>query len=200
MILCKCGCGEEVIQKYKQGKEQLYVDGGHRNRNQQRIRRERLRLAGLPLDPVPAHKRAEYNLNSRLRKQGLDPVAYRQMFERQNGGCDICGAPPPDDRRLAVDHDHDCCPPRGGCSKCIRGLLCWNCNRAIGLLQDNPVWIRAAADYVQREHVDRRKRCKRGHGYDIERVEGGKTIRRCSICRRLLEQARKDVAHDRQNE
>lgn len=48
-----------------------------------------------------------------------------------------------------VDHDHACCPGEGSCGKCIRGLLCASCNLAMGMMRDNPVAFRAAADYLE---------------------------------------------------
>lgn len=63
---------------------------------------------------------------------------YEQMLAAQGGGCAVCGTPPKEDRALAVDHDHSCCPSsRKTCGRCIRGLLCLNCNAALGHVNDN---------------------------------------------------------------
>ena len=61
---------------------------------------------------------------------------YDQLLESQNGLCAICYKPP-GARRLAVDHDHDCCPGKKSCGQCIRGLLCGRCNIGLGYFQDN---------------------------------------------------------------
>jgi hypothetical protein len=66
--------------------------------------------------------------------------------------CDICHQPEPEriDPRtgqqlpLSIDHDH--------ASGEIRGVLCGNCNRAIGLMRDNPALLRAGADYLDRHN------------------------------------------------
>lgn len=52
--------------------------------------------------------------------------------------CAICSRP--DD--LVGDHDHDTGEPRG--------ILCRNCNLAIGNMHDSPQKLRAAADYLER--------------------------------------------------
>jgi hypothetical protein len=43
-------------------------------------------------------------------------------------------------RRLCVDHCHD--------SKVFRGLLCSECNRAIGLMHNDPAIMQNAAYYM----------------------------------------------------
>lgn len=79
-----------------------------------------------------------------LRPYGMTIADYEQMLAEQNGRCVICGTVDPGHGHTAfvVDHCHD--------SGQVRGLLCRNCNSAIGLLQDSPHVIRAAAKYVQR--------------------------------------------------
>lgn len=70
---------------------------------------------------------------------------YDVMLEAQGNGCAICGRTPEEDgKRLAVDHDHE--------NGKVRGLLCSWCNRGIGLLQDSPVLLRSAANYIGGRH------------------------------------------------
>ena len=70
------------------------------------------------------------------------------MFEKQNHLCAICKRP--EVRRfrakggtmsLAVDHCHT--------TGKIRGLLCGNCNQAIGLFREDVVAMQAAVDYLK---------------------------------------------------
>lgn len=79
---------------------------------------------------------------------GLEPGQYDALLAAQGGGCAGCYRPPLG-RRLAVDHDHTCCPGPRSCGKCVRGLLCDPCNRAIGLLLDDPARMRRLAQYVE---------------------------------------------------
>jgi len=75
------------------------------------------------------------------RKYGITPAEYGQMLARQGGVCFLCGSHPRPPYSLHVDHDH--------ASGKIRGLLCFNCNYALGHFADDPDRLRAAARYVE---------------------------------------------------
>lgn len=79
----------------------------------------------------------------------LDPDMYERILAHQGGGCAVCKGQSRSGDRLSVDHDHSCCPDKGrSCGSCIRGLLCEDCNRAIGLMRDDPNLMRSAAQYL----------------------------------------------------
>lgn len=61
---------------------------------------------------------------------------YGTTREELGKCCEICGR----EENLAIDHCHD--------SGKVRGLLCRQCNSAIGLLQDDPLLLEAARRYV----------------------------------------------------
>ena len=72
------------------------------------------------------------------------------MAEAQNGGCAICGGAPKDGPSLHVDHDHACCPGRKkSCGLCLRGLLCEDCNRVLGMFGDDIARFEAAIGYLK---------------------------------------------------
>jgi hypothetical protein len=77
---------------------------------------------------------------------------YNLMLAKSNNGCTICGKTKEQnrDRFLSVDHDHSCCNQKITCGKCIRGLLCDTCNRAVGLLQDNEENAFAVYEYIKK--------------------------------------------------
>lgn len=81
------------------------------------------------------------------RSHSIGVSEYNSMLFQQDGKCAICGTTDPRGRKnvFHVDHDHK--------SGKIRGLLCHNCNLAIGLLEDDVNRIRKAANYVER-HVE----------------------------------------------
>lgn len=82
-------------------------------------------------DPVYARNRAlkiKYNLT---------PDAYNALLEIQGNCCAICKD---GDKRLVVDHCH--------VSGKVRGLLCHQCNVALGMFKDNKTTIKTALEYL----------------------------------------------------
>lgn len=73
---------------------------------------------------------------------GLAPGDYAKLLEAQGGTCAIrtCRANGKS-KRLAVDHDH--------VTGEVRGILCSNHNRFIGLNRDNPDAFRSMAEYLE---------------------------------------------------
>jgi len=84
-----------------------------------------------------------------FRRHGSSTAQYQMILEAQAGKCAICGSIQGHRSRygkvcrLAVDHDH-----RTGK---VRGLLCNNCNRGLGRLQDSIQVLEAAVRYLKRE-------------------------------------------------
>jgi len=79
--------------------------------------------------------------NRRLKRRGATQELYDQLYEAQKGCCAICSEPEEKFAWLCIDHDHN--------TGRIRGLLCPNCNRGIGLLQDNSQLLKKAASYIE---------------------------------------------------
>ncbi len=78
----------------------------------------------------------------RLKKAyGIGYDEYSAMAVKQGGGCAICGQKD-EWFNLAVDHCHE--------KGFVRGLLCGQCNKGLGLFADNPERLRAAAAYLER--------------------------------------------------
>lgn len=77
---------------------------------------------------------------------GLTPRDYTLMWLAQRSGCGVCGGTQVGGRsRLSVDHNHE--------TGAIRGLLCNNCNAALGLLKEDQRRIAALSAYLSR-HSD----------------------------------------------
>jgi hypothetical protein len=102
------------------------------HRDQANAKRARYRKAHP--DHLARTRRAE-QLWQRYRMRLSD---YEAMLEAQGGVCARCGKPERVERGgrvipLSVDHDHDCCPGRNSCGKCVRQLLCVSCNLKVGV-------------------------------------------------------------------
>lgn len=78
-----------------------------------------------------------------LRTWGMSLEAYKEMLQ---DGCEVCGTL----EQLTIDHDHACCPGKGSCGDCIRGVLCNRHNLAEGNLQGDPNEAYALAEYMKK--------------------------------------------------
>ena len=114
-----------------------------------------LRFSNLRLGRTTAEHNRLFNTRhpeaarrSQLSKyDGLTPAAYEAMLAGQGGGCGICGSAETATRHgrvreFCVDHDH--------ADNKVRGVLCSDCNRGLGLFDDQPDRLRAAAAYLER--------------------------------------------------
>lgn len=100
-----------------------------------------------------ARDRKKYHESDRRyhlkRHYGVTVEEYNQLLVAQDGRCAICKTDSPGGRRnqyFHVDHDHK--------TGEIRGLLCKNCNIALGHLKDDVDLAMAVAAYlIQRENL-----------------------------------------------
>ena len=86
---------------------------------------------------------------------GLTKIEYQQMLEDQQGKCAICGTTQPANNpdvksAFSIDHEHDNSRRRGTHDRSkIRGLLCNDCNSAIGLFKEDPTVLSNAINYLK---------------------------------------------------
>jgi hypothetical protein len=93
-----------------------------------------------------ANRRYNYTKNY----QGMTIPAFDALLASQDGVCAICENEETNldntgtgkVRNLNVDHDHN--------TNAVRGILCSACNRGLGLFEDSPERLRAAADYIEK--------------------------------------------------
>jgi hypothetical protein len=97
-----------------------------------------------PRDP---EKKAAYmkqwyadNPHANVARKGVEVTAgwYFENYDLQEGKCKICSE---FQHRLHIDHCHT--------TMKLRGLICGPCNRALGLMRDNPEALRNAARYLE---------------------------------------------------
>lgn len=72
---------------------------------------------------------------------------YEAQMKKQGNKCIICGRHAEADERFHIDHDHNCCPGRRSCGKCVRGILCSKCNLRLGFPEDSD-WVSKAQEYL----------------------------------------------------
>jgi hypothetical protein len=79
----------------------------------------------------------------RLRAFGLSLDQYSEMLQKQSRRCAICGHSDMSNPNFfpLIDHCHE--------TGVVRGLLCLNCNHALGKFKDDPIRLRTAAIYVE---------------------------------------------------
>lgn len=139
---CMCDCGNEVVcPAYDFTSGETKSCGCYRN--EIRIKHG--------LSGTSAYQR-QRTLKYEFR---ISPERYADMLKEQNNCCAICLNLFTD--TPAVDHDHSCCGGRSAgkrktCGKCVRGLLCINCNAALGSFNDNIQTLLNAVSYLKRAH------------------------------------------------
>jgi translation initiation factor 2 beta subunit (eIF-2beta)/eIF-5 len=82
-------------------------------------------------------------LKTSLAPYGMSAADYERVLKAQHSVCAICGSPDPGTNRtsrFAVDHCH--------VTGKVRGLLCGQCNLAIGYMKDRPDLLIKAAEYL----------------------------------------------------
>lgn len=94
---------------------------------------------------------------------------WQRMLSEQGGRCKACGRVPEGKNGVrasgfVIDHDHRCCKgsrDRWGatghgekiCGKCIRGLVCQQCNVALAMVDDSTDHLAALAEYLRASRV-----------------------------------------------
>ena len=73
-------------------------------------------------------------------KFGITADIYDKMLADQGGVCKICKKTDSTGQRLAVDHCHS--------TNRVRGLLCRNCNTALGKFKDDTALLQNAIKYL----------------------------------------------------
>lgn len=87
-----------------------------------------------------------WRITARARKYGMDRAAFDDLLAGQGGACALCASTQKGFNSgvgLHIDHCHE--------TGRVRGLLCGDCNTALGRFGDNPALLRRAAEYLERE-------------------------------------------------
>lgn len=102
---------------------------------------------------IDPHKFRRRVRRATYRQLGLDPDLCMRTLDAHNGRCDCCKTTDPKGGRRGRDHrgwniDH--------CHRTmrIRGVLCSNCNRGIGMLGDTLEGVKMAYEYLCRVEAE----------------------------------------------
>jgi hypothetical protein len=92
-----------------------------------------------------------------MRTYGITENQYRNMLKTQKDKCSICQSEgflmgPNHKVKLVVDHCHE--------TGNVRELLCHNCNRGLGLFQDNEASLNKAIEYLKKHNKSSKKDSK----------------------------------------
>lgn len=93
----------------------------------------------------PAKSKAAARRTKLKQKYGITEADYDRLVQLQFGVCAICGTAPSKGRRLVVDHCH--------VTSRVRGLLCANCNIALGMARDSMHLLLQMARYLIGVHT-----------------------------------------------
>lgn len=74
---------------------------------------------------------------------GITSNDYQNLLILQDSRCGICNDYETIGRTFAVDHCHK--------TGSVRGLLCFNCNTALGKFKDSPALLLRIADYLSKK-------------------------------------------------
>ena len=85
-----------------------------------------------------SEKSRDYSLRYRY---GMTLDQFNTMFEKQDRRCALCKSDKSDGKNFVVDHCHK--------TGKIRGILCSYCNRALGMLKDDPDMLSRAIIYLR---------------------------------------------------
>ena len=101
------------------------------------VERRKLKLKN---DPEYKKKRSDSARHNQLKRlYGMTLVDRDKIIESQNNMCPLCDLKSP--KKWCVDHCHS--------SKKFRGVICDNCNKAIGHIRDNPTVAIRIAKYLE---------------------------------------------------
>jgi hypothetical protein len=90
----------------------------------------------------------EYHLQVRF---GIGQIQVDRMLAEQDGKCAVCDKPAPEH----VDHDHE--------TGQVRGMLCFNCNQALGNVRDQIEVLERLRTYLIVRRPDKTRRLGSEH-------------------------------------
>lgn len=98
----------------------------------------------------PDKKAEKIKLNSgkdpNWKRHHITEKTFNEMLDKNNGLCYACNI----NKGTSIDHDHSCCSGNRSCGKCVRGILCNQCNTALGLIKDSKNTLNNLIKYLDK--------------------------------------------------
>ena len=107
---------------------------------------------------VTPESKARWNRAHKFVRLGITEERFNELLEHQDRACAMCHQPF-GDTDPQVDHDHSCCEKQvkataKTCGECVRGLLCFRCNPALGYIEKYGQLARVYLDSVDRAGIE----------------------------------------------
>jgi len=147
---------EKIKERKKLYMKTYYENTKHKKREYREVNKEKIKERKKLYASANKDKRKGYLESNKdkirhrrlQRKYNITLEQHRTMMEAQGNMCKICrisliGL---STKQIATDHCHK---RDAEGKKVVRGILCQKCNTAIGMMQDNPKILRAAAKYLE---------------------------------------------------
>ena len=143
---CKPCAAKYNKEKVKRKLKRLYKDSKSRQcRSCEIIKRNDEMSVGYMCKSCTSHNAFVRSIG---KKYNMTYEEYKALHTKQNHLCAICGKK----EKLCIDHDHNCCFGPSSCGKCIRGLVCFKCNVALGMVKDNPEVLKKMVLYLDHQN------------------------------------------------
>ncbi len=96
-------------------------------------------------DKLKFLKKQQISLKIKLNKYNLTQEKYNEILKSQNETCKICKTYSYHNTNLSIDHCHK--------TGKVRGLLCRNCNLALGLFNDDIELLKESIKYLESNKI-----------------------------------------------
>ena len=138
---CEC-CKECSLKKHKlyyiKNKDELVIKVKKYYQNHKKEKKEYDKIYQIKNEAKRSEQKKWYHLKKTYK---ITERQYNDMFNKQSGYCAICGTHQSKlNHTLHIDHNHK--------TKKIRGLLCYKCNHALGLINESPKLCDKLKQYI----------------------------------------------------
>jgi|SRR3972149_3232746 len=130
---------EESKEYYIKNKERINSSESHRLASRRYYQKNRIKIIARKKE-LPSQSPEAFRRRSLKKNYGLTVEEYDLLLVKQDNVCAICRKVCRTHSFLSIDHCHT--------TGKIRGLLCNDCNRGIGLLKDNVENIKRSLEYL----------------------------------------------------